>query len=145
VRDVLRHYEADTIYLVGDIVDGWQLRSSWYWPQAHNDVVQKLLRQARKGVRVVYVPGNHDGFLRDYYGVHFGGVEVVEHALHVAADGRRYLVVHGDHFDSWSRRRAGSRCSAARPTTSRSRLTGFSTPCADGSAFPIGRCPNGQS
>jgi UDP-2,3-diacylglucosamine pyrophosphatase LpxH len=97
--DFLRHHEADTIYLVGDIVDGWQLRSSWYWPQAHNDVVQKFLRQARKGARVVYVPGNHDEFLRDYYGVHFGGVEVVEHALHVAADGRRYLVVHGDHFD----------------------------------------------
>ena len=97
--DFLRYHDADTIYLVGDIVDGWQLRSSWYWPQAHNDVVQKLLRQARKGVRIVYVPGNHDEFLRDYYGVHFGGVEVVEHALHVAADGRRYLIVHGDHFD----------------------------------------------
>jgi threonine dehydratase len=97
--DFLRHYDADTIYLVGDIVDGWQLRSSWYWPQAHNDVVQKLLRQARKGARIVYVPGNHDEFLRDYYGVHFGGVEVVEHAIHAAGDGRRYLVVHGDHFD----------------------------------------------
>jgi len=97
--DFLRHHDADTIYLVGDIVDGWQLRSSWYWPQAHNDVVQKLLRQARKGVRIVYVPGNHDEFLRDYYGVHFGGVEVVEHAVHTGADGRRYLVIHGDHFD----------------------------------------------
>jgi len=61
--------------------------------------VQKLLRQARKGVRIVYVPGNHDEFLRDYYGVHFGGVEVVEHAVHIGADGRRYLVIHGDHFD----------------------------------------------
>src|SRR5207245_2213063 len=61
-------------------------RSSWYWPQAHNDVVQKLLRQARKGVRIVYVPGNHDEFLRDYYGVHFGGVEVVEHAVHTGGD-----------------------------------------------------------
>ncbi len=97
--DFLRHYDADTIYLVGDIVDGWQLRSSWYWPQAHNDVVQKLLRQARKGARIVYVPGNHDEFLRDYYGVHFGGVEVVEHAIHLGSDGRRYFVVHGDHFD----------------------------------------------
>ena len=97
--DFLRYHDADTIYLVGDIVDGWQLRSSWYWPQAHNDVVQKLLRQARKGVRIVYVPGNHDEFLRDYYGVHFGGVEVVEHAVHIGADGRRYLVIHGDHFD----------------------------------------------
>ena len=74
--DFLRWHEADTIYLVGDIVDGWALRSGWFWPQSHNDVVQKLLRQARKGVRIVYVPGNHDEFLRDYYGTHFGGIEV---------------------------------------------------------------------
>ncbi len=97
--DFLRNHEADLIYLVGDIVDGWQLKSTWHWPQAHNDVVQKLLRQARKGTRIVYVPGNHDEFLRDYYGTHFGGVEVAEHALHEGADGRRYLVVHGDYFD----------------------------------------------
>src|SRR5580693_9831875 len=97
--DFLRYHDADTIYLVGDIVDGWQLRSGWYWPQAHNDVVQKLLRKARKGARVIYVPGNHDEFLRDYYGTHFGGIEVKETAIHEAADGRRYLVVHGDVFD----------------------------------------------
>jgi UDP-2,3-diacylglucosamine pyrophosphatase LpxH len=97
--DFMRHHEADTIYLVGDIVDGWQLRSSWYWPQQHNDVVQKLLRQARKGVRIVYVPGNHDEFLRNYCGTHFGGVEVTETIMHEGADGRRYLVIHGDHFD----------------------------------------------
>ncbi len=97
--DFLRYHEADTIYLVGDIVDGWQLRSGWYWPQQHNDVVQKLLRQARKGVRIVYVPGNHDEFLRNYYGTHFGGVEVVENIMHEGADGRRYLVIHGDLFD----------------------------------------------
>jgi UDP-2,3-diacylglucosamine pyrophosphatase LpxH len=97
--DFLRLHDADTIYLVGDIVDGWQLRGGWYWPQAHNDVVQKLLRKARKGSRVIYVPGNHDEFLRDYYGTHFGGIEIVETAIHVGADGRRYLVIHGDHFD----------------------------------------------
>ena len=97
--DFLRHHEADTIYLVGDIVDGWALRSSWYWPQAHNDVVQKLLRKARKGARVIYIPGNHDEFLRGYYGTHFGGIEVVENTIHEGADGRRYLVVHGDIFD----------------------------------------------
>ena len=97
--DFLRDVDADTIYLVGDIVDGWQLRSGWYWPQAHNDVVQKLLRKERKGCRVVYVPGNHDEFLRDYLGSHFGGVEVAGHAIHEAADGRRYLVTHGDQFD----------------------------------------------
>jgi UDP-2,3-diacylglucosamine pyrophosphatase LpxH len=97
--DFLRHHDADTIYLVGDIVDGWQLRSGWHWPQAHNDVIQKLLRKARKGTRLIYVPGNHDEFLRDYFGTHFGGVVVTEQATHVAADGRRYVVTHGDQFD----------------------------------------------
>src|ERR1043165_1292114 len=97
--DFLRVYDADTIYLVGDIVDGWALKSGFYWPQSHNDVVQKLLRKARKGTRIVYVPGNHDEFLRGYYGTHFGGIEVLEHAIHHGADGRTYLVVHGDHFD----------------------------------------------
>jgi UDP-2,3-diacylglucosamine pyrophosphatase LpxH len=97
--DFLRHHDADIIYLVGDIVDGWQLRSSWYWPSTHNDVVQKLLRKARKGARLVYIPGNHDEFLRDFYGTHFGGVEVVADALHVGPDGRRYHVTHGDNFD----------------------------------------------
>jgi UDP-2,3-diacylglucosamine pyrophosphatase LpxH len=97
--DFLRWHEADTIYLVGDMVDGWALRAGWFWPQSHNDVVQKLLRQARKGVRIVYVPGNHDEFLRDYYGTHFGGIQVSETAIHVGPDDRRYLVIHGDHFD----------------------------------------------
>src|SRR6516165_2841788 len=97
--DFLRHHDADTIYLVGDIVDGWQLRSGWHWPQTHNDVVQKLLRKARKGARMIYVPGNHDEFLRQYYGTHFGGIEVAERFVHHGADGRRYLVIHGDLFD----------------------------------------------
>ena len=97
--EFLKYHDAETIYLVGDIVDGWRLRKGWHWPQAHNDVVQKLLRKARKGSRVVYVPGNHDEFLREFYGTHFGGIEVCETALHVAADGRRYLVIHGDVFD----------------------------------------------
>ncbi len=97
--DFLRVHEADTIYLVGDIIDGWALKGGWHWPQSHNDVVQKLLRKARKGARVIYLPGNHDEFLRDYYGTHFGGIEVQETAIHEAADGRRYLVLHGDAFD----------------------------------------------
>jgi UDP-2,3-diacylglucosamine pyrophosphatase LpxH len=97
--DFLRALECDTLYLVGDIIDGWQLRRSWYWPQAHNDVVQKLLRKARKGTRVIYVPGNHDEFARRYAHLHFGGVEVVEDFVHVTADGRRLWVTHGDLFD----------------------------------------------
>lgn len=75
--DFLKWNDADTIYLVGDIVDGWRLRKGWHWPQAHNDVVQKLLRKARKGTRVVYVPGNHDEFARDFFGHAFGGIELV--------------------------------------------------------------------
>lgn len=97
--DFLRENDADTIYLIGDIVDGWRLRSGWYWPQTHNDVVQKLLRKARKGTRIIYVPGNHDEFLRGFYGRHFGGIEVCETAIHEAADGKRYLVIHGDIYD----------------------------------------------
>ena len=97
--DFLKHNDAETIYLVGDIVDGWRLRSGWYWPQAHNDVVQKLLRKARKGARVIYVPGNHDEFARDYTGLTFGGVEVMDSAVHETADGKKMLVIHGDQFD----------------------------------------------
>ena len=98
--DFLRHHEADRIYLVGDIIDGWRLRRSWHWPQSHNDVVQKLLRQARKGARITYVAGNHDEFLRGFQGTHFGGIEVVDRAVHETADGRRILVIHGDQFDA---------------------------------------------
>ena len=97
--EFLKAYDADTIYLVGDIVDGWKLKSGWYWPQAHNDVVQKLLRKVRKGARLVYLPGNHDEFLRDFIGVNLGGIELADYALHEAADGKRYLVIHGDQFD----------------------------------------------
>jgi UDP-2,3-diacylglucosamine pyrophosphatase LpxH len=97
--DFLKATESETLYLVGDIIDGWQLRRGWYWPQAHNDVVQKILRKARKGTRVVFVPGNHDEFARTYLGHHFGGVEVVEDCVHTTADGRRLWVTHGDLFD----------------------------------------------
>ncbi|MBI5717523.1 MAG: UDP-2,3-diacylglucosamine diphosphatase [Burkholderiales bacterium] len=97
--DFLREVECETLFLVGDIVDGWQLRRSWYWPQTHNDVVQKLMRKARKGTRVVFVPGNHDEFARRYVTHNFGGIDVVEDCMHVTADGRRLWVTHGDYFD----------------------------------------------
>ena len=87
------------LYLVGDIIDCWRLRRAWYWQQSHNDVVQKLLRKARKGTHVVYIPGNHDEPLRDYTEMQFGGVTVQEEAIHVTADGRRLLILHGDKFD----------------------------------------------
>ncbi|WP_247880953.1 UDP-2,3-diacylglucosamine diphosphatase [Skermanella sp. TT6] len=98
--DFLRCHESEYLYLVGDIVDGWRLKRSWYWPQAHNDVVQKLLRRARKGAKVFYIPGNHDEAFREYIGLNFGGVAVVEDAVHTTADGRRLLVIHGDQFDA---------------------------------------------
>lgn len=98
--DFLRHNHAETIYLVGDIVDGWRMKRSWYWTDAHNAVVQELLRRARKGTKVIYVPGNHDEVLRDYTDLNFAGVDVVNETTHVTADGRRLLVLHGDQFDS---------------------------------------------
>lgn len=98
--DFLRVTESDYLYLVGDIVDGWQLKRRWYWHQQHNDVVQKVLRKVRKGTRVVYVPGNHDEAARHYVGVDFGGVAIREEAVHTTADGRRLLVTHGDRFDA---------------------------------------------
>jgi UDP-2,3-diacylglucosamine pyrophosphatase LpxH len=97
--EFLRDVDCQTLYLVGDIIDGWQLRRSWYWPQAHNDVVQKILRKARKGTHVIFVPGNHDEFARRYVTHNFGGVDVVDDCVHVTADGRRLWVTHGDLFD----------------------------------------------
>ncbi|MGH6735720.1 MAG: UDP-2,3-diacylglucosamine diphosphatase [Methyloceanibacter sp.] len=97
--DFLRHHEAPKIYLVGDIVDFWRIRRGVYWPQNHNDVLQKLLRKVRKGVDLVYVPGNHDEAMREYCGAQFGGIAILRQTMHVAADGRRYLVMHGDEFD----------------------------------------------
>lgn len=97
--EFLKCTEADTIYLVGDIVDFWRIRRGAVWPQSHNDVIQKLLRKVRKGTRMVFIPGNHDEGLRQYAGTRFGGIEIELQAIHTTADGRRYLVIHGDEFD----------------------------------------------
>jgi len=97
--DFLKHNESDTLYLVGDIIDGWRLRKSVYWPQSHNDVVQKILRKARKGTEVVYVPGNHDESIRQFLGLSFGDIKVVPEAIHTTADGRKLWITHGDLFD----------------------------------------------
>lgn len=97
--DFLRYNEAETIYLVGDIVDFWRIKRGAIWPQTHNDVLQKLLRKVRKGTRIVFIPGNHDEGIRDYAGMHFGGIEIERQALHVTADGRRFVVLHGDEYD----------------------------------------------
>lgn len=97
--DFLREHDADTIYLVGDIVDFWRIKRGVIWPQTHNDVLQKLLRKVRKGAKVIFIPGNHDEGLRDYCGTQFGGIEIERDAVHETATGRRYLVIHGDEFD----------------------------------------------
>ena len=97
--DFLRCNESETLYLVGDIIDGWRLRRSWYWAQSHNDVIQKVLRKARKGTHVAYIPGNHDEWLRDYTGLEFGGIALLDEAIHVTADGKRLLIIHGDAYD----------------------------------------------
>ena len=97
--DFIKSSPSEHLYLVGDIVDGWQLRRRWFWPPLHNDVVQKLLRRAREGCRIVYVPGNHDEFARHFFGHQFGGIEVADDAVHVTADGKRLWVTHGDRSD----------------------------------------------
>ena len=97
--EFLKHNDAETIYLVGDIVDFWRVKRGPVWPQAHNDVLQKLMRKVRKGSRLVYIPGNHDEGLRDYAGTHFGGIEIMQQCVHETADGKRLLVMHGDEFD----------------------------------------------
>jgi UDP-2,3-diacylglucosamine pyrophosphatase LpxH len=97
--DLLRCCEADLIYLVGDVVDGWRLKARWHWPRSHDDIVRCLLRKQQDDSRIVYIPGNHDEFLRHSIGLQLGGIEVADHAIHVGADGQRYLVVHGDQFD----------------------------------------------
>jgi UDP-2,3-diacylglucosamine pyrophosphatase LpxH len=97
--DFLKSVDCETLYLVGDIVDGWQLRKGWYWPTRHNDVVRCVLKKAKHGTRVIYVPGNHDEAFRDFVGLNLGGIELVSEAVHVTADGRRLLILHGDEFD----------------------------------------------
>ena len=97
--DFLRYNESDYLYLVGDIIDGWQLKRRWYWAQTHNDVIQKILRKARKGTKVVYVAGNHDEVARQFLGYRFGDIEIADEVIHTLADGRRLLVTHGDLYD----------------------------------------------
>ena len=98
--DLLAHTDCKQIYLVGDIIDFWRLKSSWYWPASHNRVVQVIMAKAAVGTEVIYVPGNHDEMFRDYAGSIFGGVQVASEAIHRTADGRRFLVKHGDEFDA---------------------------------------------
>lgn len=97
--EFLKVTESDTLYLVGDIVDGWQLKRRWYWHQTHNDVVQLVLKKAKKGTKVIFVPGNHDESIRQFIGLDFGGIRIRDEHVHTTADGKKMLVLHGDRFD----------------------------------------------
>lgn len=97
--EFFKTFECEKMYLVGDIIDGWAMRGRKYWPQSHNDVIQKLLRRARKGTEIIYIPGNHDEFMREYCDAEFGHILLQNEAVHVGVDGRIYYVTHGDQFD----------------------------------------------
>ncbi|MES2933948.1 MAG: UDP-2,3-diacylglucosamine diphosphatase, partial [Pseudomonadota bacterium] len=97
--EFLQATESDTIYLVGDIIDGWQLRRRWYWDQAHNNVVQNVLKKAKNGTEVIFIPGNHDEMMRQFINLDFGGIKIRDELVHVTAEGKRMLVLHGDRFD----------------------------------------------
>ncbi|MDR3419215.1 MAG: UDP-2,3-diacylglucosamine diphosphatase [Nevskia sp.] len=99
--DFLKRNECENLYLVGDIIDGWKLRGSWFWPQEHTNVIRKVLTKSKRGTRVLYVTGNHDEFLRKFVGfqLELGNIKVVNEAVHTTADGRRLLILHGDFFD----------------------------------------------
>jgi UDP-2,3-diacylglucosamine pyrophosphatase LpxH len=98
--EFLKHTESKQLFLVGDIIDGWQMARRWYWHRHHNDVVQKILRKARKGTRVTFVAGNHDEFARQFLGLSFGDIDIVDETVHVTAKGKKLLIIHGDQFDA---------------------------------------------
>jgi UDP-2,3-diacylglucosamine pyrophosphatase LpxH len=98
--DFLDSTDSDTMYLVGDIIDGWRMKRKFYWPATHNDIVWRVMKRARRGTRVVYIPGNHDEMFRQFSGMNFGGVEIRRTAIHATADGRKLLILHGDEFDA---------------------------------------------
>ena len=98
VLNFLRETDFDTLYIVGDLIDIWSLRRAIYWPQPHNDVIQKILRKARKGTRVIYIPGNHDELVTSFCGS-YGNIDIKENAIHVTASGERILIIHGHELD----------------------------------------------
>ncbi len=97
--DFLKWHEAETIYLVGDIIDGWRLAKNWHWPPEYHALGEAFLAKALAGTQIVVLPGNHDEFLREYLGTYFGGIQFVDRTVHTTAQGKTYLVIHGDQFD----------------------------------------------
>lgn len=98
--DFLKHNESEMLYLVGDIIDFWALSKKMYWPTEHNTVIQKILRKARHGTQVVYIPGNHDENVREYDQYIFGDITVKKSDVHTSATGKKFLIVHGDEYDT---------------------------------------------
>ena len=98
--DFLKSFDSDYLYLVGDIVDVWNMEKSVHWPQEHNNVIRTILSKAKKDTKVVYIPGNHDEFLRDYDGMQFGNLVIRIFDIHTTLNGKQYLIIHGDEFDS---------------------------------------------
>ena len=106
LNNFLKHNKCDNLYLIGDIIDGWKIQQNkWRWQQSHTNVIRRILGHAKRGTKVFYLTGNHDEFFRPLipYGLHFGNVELLNHACHVGVDGKKYLVVHGDMFDGITR------------------------------------------
>ncbi len=97
--DFLKNNESEYLYLVGDIIDGWRLKKSWYWVQSHNDVIQKILRKARKGTIVTYIAGNHDELLRNFLNISLGNITILDEVIHTTVDGKKLWVTHGDQYD----------------------------------------------
>lgn len=98
--DFLDHVDSETLYLVGDIIDGWRMKKRYYWPERHSAIVRRIMKRAKRGTEVIYIPGNHDEMFRQFAGMNFGGVQISKKAIHVTADGRRLMVLHGDEFDA---------------------------------------------
>lgn len=99
LADFLAHNDCETLYLVGDIIDGWRLKQRWYWPEAHSRVIHEILRKIDMGTRVIFVPGNHDEAFRPFCGRSIAGIEIAHDIVHETANGKRLLIIHGDHFD----------------------------------------------
>jgi len=99
LAEFLKHVECDTLYLVGDFIDFWRLRSRPFWPRSHNDVIRRLLKLVKHGTKIVFIPGNHDEAARQYDELEFGGIRIEQEMIHVTADGRKLLVTHGDKYD----------------------------------------------
>jgi UDP-2,3-diacylglucosamine pyrophosphatase LpxH len=138
--DFLHHVEMDTLFLVGDIIDVWSMKKSMFWPQSHNNVLRTILGKAKRGTKVIFVPGNHDEVFRDFDGAVFGNLEIHREYVHEGADGRKMLILHGDEFDSVVKCSPWLARWAAIYTTSCWRPTRTSTGCAGNSICRIGRC-----